>query len=261
MAGSTTLYAWVHPLSVDKDLDHTWVTDYAPPPVYATIGDVVSAGGHYWYCWGSYHPAGVSSTYPGGAIGNAPGNLQQSSCIAAPNDSSAHGSIFRYAINGVCHQLANQVLYSTDGPLTVSKARGYWLSSFLYDTYGRPDSDWQKLKNSCMGTGGSSVDDFEDHVRKMLGDAATPEKLAALAAQRDEFQKFIDGTAMEAHAENAEEAAGGINSSVSRALMMAAEILGPDDFEKVFGTKIKESFSLIDPEQFAISEAAHKDSR
>ena len=27
MANSTTLYAWVDPLSVDKDLDHTWITD------------------------------------------------------------------------------------------------------------------------------------------------------------------------------------------------------------------------------------------
>jgi hypothetical protein len=43
-------------------------------------------------------------------------------------------------MDGVCHQLSNQILFATKtdskAPLTVKDARGYWYSNFRYGTYG-----------------------------------------------------------------------------------------------------------------------------
>ena len=104
------------------------------------------------------------------------------------------------------------------------------------------------------------MDDFEDHVRKVLGEAATPEKLAALSAHREEFQKLTEKFAGQANVANAAEAAASINDAISQTMMKAAEILGPEDFAKVFGTEPRKTFALGDPEQFAASEAAYEKS-
>jgi hypothetical protein len=250
---AVTLYAWVHPLKVDPLLDHTWVTTYAPPPVYRTIEEVEQAGGYYWFCWGVYHPVGVSTTYPDGAIGNAAGDLALSSCICAPNDPDAHGSIFHYAWDGVCHQLANQVLYSTAGPLTVKLARGYWTSSHLYGTYGANTSDWDKLRNSCLGAQmatppGDPPDDFADHVAEVLGADYDPDRLAALMALRETFHERLGGVRAELEGQTPEAMAENVNRLIAEHMAQAAEILGPEDYQRVYGVAAGEPVNLVDPD-------------
>lgn len=192
----TTLYAWVHPLSIDKDLDHTWVTDYAPPPIYESIGAVEAAGKNYWYCWGIYHPEGQDDN-PYGAIGNSPGNLPMSLCICDSNDSSAYGTIFYYGWDGVCHQLANQVLYSTVGPLTVKLARGYWISSHLWGTYGSNVNAWLAKIASCsqetkfMTAPKTPPDDFAEIFAAATGEATDSDKYKALMEVRTNFQNEL----------------------------------------------------------------------
>lgn len=265
-APSNTLYAWVHPLAIDPKLDHTWVTNYAPPPVFDTPGDL-PAGALYWYCWGSYHPAGQGGTGPNqpGGIGEAPGDLALSSCICTPNDATAHGSIFVYGIDGVCHQLANQVLYSTgpgsgSGPLTVKNARGYGISSWLYGTYGSNTSDWAKLLQSCVGTAaqppgptGDMSDDLDQQITATLGEDFDGAKRARLRELRAGFESETQALKTRVAELAADDLSGRLNHLVNSYLMRAAEILGPDDYEKLFGTKAGEAVTLIDPEMVDLS--------
>src|SRR5262249_2002666 len=145
MATTTTLYAWAVPAFFSEaPVDHTWVTTYDNRlNPYATIQDVINANQSYWYCWGDFHAKGGTPGNPNGVRVQQAGDLKLATCLVAPNLDSrwnypARGTIFVYGIDGVCHQLANQVLYATGtgalplGPLTVRNCRGYFASSFLY---------------------------------------------------------------------------------------------------------------------------------
>lgn len=251
----TILYAWVHPLSFDKDLDHTWVTDYAPPPIYDSISAVEAAGKNYWYCWGIYHPEGQSPTYPKGAIGNSPGNLPYSLCICDSNDDSAHGTIFVYGIDGVCHQLANQVLFSTVGPLTVKLARGYAISVFFWLTYGLNQMDFLARIVSCrqktkfMTAPKTPPDDFEEIFTAATGEATDSSKYKDLMEVRtnyqNELQQLRETTAQES---DPEAIATAINDLINEQMKRAAEILGAEAYQKIYGVAAGKSVKLVDPD-------------
>ena len=260
-AVSNTLYAWVHPLAIDPSLDHTWVTNYAPPPFYDNPSDL-PAGALYWYCWGEYHPAGEGGTGPNqpGGIGDADGDVTISSCICAPNDTNAHGSIFVYGIDGVCHQLANQVLFSTTGPLTVKNARGYSISSYFYGTYGANTSAWIALVQSCMGAaaslpGGEGVmpDDFDDHITEVLGADFDDVKRASLRELRENFRTEAQALKSQLPDMTVPDLSAQLNRLVNEHLAQAVEILGQDDYEKLFGTEAGRSVTLVDPTMVALS--------
>ena len=74
---------------------------------------------------------------PTGALGSQAGNLALARCLVQSNADSrsvpaARGTIYVYGVDGVCHPLANQVIYATSGTrLTVNKARGYFFSTYL----------------------------------------------------------------------------------------------------------------------------------
>lgn len=251
----TKLYAWVNPLSIDKKIDHTWVTTYAPPPIYDDINDVVNAGEHCWYCWGSYHPKGNSSKYSNGAIGNASGNLAFSQCICQSNDKNAHGTVFTYAWDGVCHQLANQVLYSTNGPLTVKLARGYAISSFLYGTYGANNNDWLKKVISCSTRVGIMInpsttpEDFAEIFTAATGENVDSDKYTTLMVLRAKFQAELQQLRQNASQErNPEAIAKAINDLIAEHMKNAAEILGPKAYKEVYGFEAGEAVSLVDPQ-------------
>jgi len=131
---AANLCAWAVPAWFsDSPLDHTWVTDFDNRVTsYSSIGEVIAAGKNNWYCWGSYHATGGTPEIADGYLGSQPGNVALSMCLVTPNQPSkgnppAQGTIFSYGVDGVCHQLANQVLWSTRGgtsaPLTVRMAR------------------------------------------------------------------------------------------------------------------------------------------
>lgn len=264
----TTLFAWVTPAFWSgSPLDHTWVTTYnSNLTPYPAIADVVAAGEDLWYCWGSFHPVGN----PPGMLASRTGNRALAECLVQPNaDSStsapARGTIFTYGIDGVCHQLANQVLYATGSPgnppLTVKGARGYSLSSFLFGTYGLQTSAWHTKLQGCLGLGepvsglpqwsekimpGSPPtpalpDDFRDHAREVLAD--DPEKLQALMALRGEMQAFMSRRVPGFLPPDAEM----LNARNQHMLEQAALLLGPEKFTELFGIEAGERVDLIDP--------------
>ena len=77
-----------------------------------------------WSCWGG--------KTGGTALRSAIGSTKQADAIAEPNERAA---IKCYAINGVCHQAANRILWPAR--ITVRGARGYKLSEAIYGPYGR----------------------------------------------------------------------------------------------------------------------------
>jgi len=82
-----------------------------------------------WSCWGG--------KTGGDEIARGTGSTNQANAIAGANE---RGGITCYAINGVCHQAANRILWPTR--VLVSAARGYWVSSSLYGTYGRENPNF-----------------------------------------------------------------------------------------------------------------------
>jgi len=110
------------------DLDHT----------YHCANKTSWWGGSNTTCW-SWTGGESDGTYLSGTWGY--GDYDDSKCT-----SSNWGCRFIYGVDGVCHQEANRGLY-TSGK-TVSKAKGYWLSSALFGTYGSWTS-WTACKTTC----------------------------------------------------------------------------------------------------------------
>lgn len=291
MNSKTTLYAWATPAYVSgSPVDHTWVTTYDNRTnSIHSINAVIAANEDCWYCWGGFHAHGGTPGNPTGALGQQAGNLAIARCLVLSNVDSnaapaARGTIFTYGVDGVCHQLANQVLYATGGPpLTVRHARGYFASVFLYNTYGLQQAAWAAKIGSCTAAfasqaaagsgsatgGGSGVgggpggatggtlkmprlkDDFEEHAREVLGrdDPSTLARLLALRAEvTDYVAQKIPGT-MPPGAET-------LNARNQHLLDEAARLLGDDRFEQVFGFPAGEKINLVDP-SIANSEAAN----
>lgn len=263
---SATFYSWVVPaFTSGSPVDHTWVTTYdnrVNP--YPDDAAVVAAKRDYWYCWGSFHPTGSVPGNPTGFLASQSGQLTIARCLVTPNADpqkvpGARGTIFTYGVDGVCHQLANQVLYATKSssrpPLTVRKARGYGASSFLYGVYGLQHAAWRNKLHNCAGVepltaiqqqGGNvvmtePVDDFEVHAREVL--ASEPELLGKLLALRGEVQVFM--------AQNlpgfAPPEPATLNARNQHLLDQAAILLGPEKFEQVFGMPAGAKIDLVDP--------------
>ena len=247
-----TLYAWARPLSFTNLLDHTWVTDYEPASQYSDITKVEDAGKNCWYCWGTFHDDDYRP------IGSIEGNLDQSSCIAVPNVAkgrASHGTIYRYGINGVCHQLANQVLFSSTGkdrrPLTVSDARGYKISSFLYKTYGRPNSRWKILAHRCVGVPSvlAGVDDFIDHLLSFGAGFIEDLEFDGLLALREDFAVALHGITQDtALMSDPNALAERINAEINKVMSQAHELLGMERYQMIFEFDPREPAHLVDPE-------------
>ncbi|MFL6198038.1 MAG: hypothetical protein ACJ76J_02575 [Thermoanaerobaculia bacterium] len=250
-----TLYAWANPLSLWQGADHTWITNYPSPFQCPPTPD-------YWYCWGICHPAGPGTTAR--PLGSAQGDISFASCICTPNDPNAHGGIDRYGIEGVCHQLANRVLYATSPygtPLTVKGAHKYWLSHLLFGTYGTTLKDWAARKKKCqpgtiaaMGNGDTEDPDsllFEQMVRSSRGPAAAGEDpMAAIEALRAELlaEKAPLDAAVQAGTISGDEFANRVNELVSSYLPRIAEILGPNNCARIFEASPGETVQVLDPE-------------
>ncbi|SDA87876.1 hypothetical protein [Mesorhizobium qingshengii] len=263
MPSTVTLHAWATPAFVGgSPVDHTWVTTYNNQQHhYANAAAVAAAGKDYWFCWGSYHPTGGTPGNQTGTLGKQSGHLALARCLVQSNADSAtvpaaQGTILIYGIDGVCHQLANQVLYATTGTLlTVKKARGYGASSFLYGTYGLRHAAWASKIQHCLGTsalvaGGAGgvtkmqglPDDFEEHARSVLGDEE-PELLAKLLSLKGEVQNFTAQRIPGFAPPSAET----INARNQHLIDQAALLLGPKHFERVFGFPPGEKINLVDP--------------
>jgi hypothetical protein len=268
MSGSTLLYAWTVPaFSSGSPVDHTWVTTYdnrVNP--YPNDAAVVAAQQNYWYCWGSFHPTGGTPAFPDGFIGSQGGNLALAQCLVQPNADSrtvpaARGTIFTYGVDGVCHQLANQVLYATGTTstpqLTVQKARGYMASTFIYGTFGLQHAAWANKIAACSGVrltpsgvatmaggagGPSGPDDFEARAKEVLGPDNT--KLHDLLRLRAGVHQF----AAQAWPGTGQPSAEALNARNQDLINEAARLLRPDEFSKIFGFSPGEKIDLVDKE-------------
>ncbi len=233
---------------------------------YGTIAEVVSAGQNCWYCWGAFHTTGQ----PSGDIVDSQGNRALAECLVKPNASSttdpaARGTIFTYGVDGVCHQLANQILYATGSPshapATVRQARGYMLSTFLYGTYGLTTGAWRTKVQSCLGLAEpvsglpewrtkampdtprapAATDDFLDRAQELLGGGSP--QLQSLMALRGEIQNFIVPRVPGFTAPPAPM----LNERNNHLIEQALLLLGPEKFRELFGVEPGEWVDLVDP--------------
>jgi hypothetical protein len=90
---------------------------------------VNSSHGHLWGCWG--RSAG------GKQICSGTGNCDQADCLSQPNSQAG----ITYGVTGVCHQTANRILFPA--LQTVSGARGYRASVFVWGVYGKDSAAGQ----------------------------------------------------------------------------------------------------------------------
>ncbi|MFT6437656.1 MAG: hypothetical protein ACJAVI_005732 [Candidatus Azotimanducaceae bacterium] len=134
----------------------------------------------YWFCYGSAHD--VASK----AMGSRTGDLGVAKAISAPNTdalppgaphgtpSKTSGAIEYYGIDGVCHNVANQVLYCTgtsaEEPLRVKGSSGYPLVMFLYGNYGLNASGWYKLTQKLAPNVKEPRDDFVEIMHGIVPD-------------------------------------------------------------------------------------------
>lgn len=262
------LFAWTVPAFFKNSVvDHTWVTTYDNRVTpYASIVDVVKAKEHYWYCWGDFHPKGGTPSNATGYLTSAKADFSYAACLCQPDADSrttqaARGTIFRYGIDGVCHQLANQILWATDptgvSPQTVWNARGYWISHGLFGPYGTQHAAWKAKLAVCHPSGGaemnatsaSSIDDgFKKHLQEVLrGRDSADEKIQQLLDRRVAFMGQ-----METLRNSPTFSAGGpsvddLNRLYSSFLREAARILGNEDFERVFDQPPSDEMNVVDP--------------
>lgn len=267
----STLYAWVAPAFIDESwVDHTWVTDYDNRTIlHQNIQTVAAHGGHYWTCWGKFRAVGRSTALVDGFIGSASGSLPLAECLCRANayskrDVHARGTIFDYGIDGVCHQLANQVLWAAQAPngtpLMVQQARGYSLSTGLYGDYGIDKQAWWQQMQRCTirqrnpdpQRGGvmmlaNAPDTFEQHAASVLDD----ERLTALLQLRQLHQAKLAELKASVHRGGKMPSASTLNSLNNEFLRRAAVLLGPRDFKTIFGIPAGEVVNLVDPELMA----------
>ena len=277
-AGPGMLYAWANPLggagSPLRHADHTMVTSYAAPS--ACLPPSL-----YWYSWGSCHATGPGTTAR--LLGSGPANLDVARCLCEPDVESyryaagepAHGGIDYYGVTGVCHQLSNRILFAaTSGgpePLTVSDAHGYWVSRFLYGTYGANPGEWTERKTRCLAAAVGAppapmmaaartltLDEdlaamFDERFRrKYVQDALSRvrELRRSLLAEKKALDDAVTTGRIppRRHAEQ-------VNELLNANLARVAEGLGPSDYRTLFALAPGQPIVLVDPDIAARAEA------
>lgn len=261
-----TLYAWAKPANlIGKWADHTWVTTYdnrLQQP--GSLADVAAAGEHYWMCWGAFHRQGGSPNLPDGLIRLGEGKAALAGCVVLSNvdsidDPAARGTVTLYAIHGVCHQVANQILHATatadEPPISVKGSRGYYVSVYFYRQYGRRTAAWATKLEDCIASSGTTapkmdgVDDFLIRANGVLKQRT--DLLNALLERRQRVDAELD-----AMADRPDLTAEDIDSLLNAHLVEIASELPADDFKAIFELDPGEEIHLVDREIFAASQAA-----
>jgi hypothetical protein len=252
---------------------------FAVPAQNFPLGDhtyVESSIGHKWGCFGRSN----GGTAP---ICSGQGSAQDADCLSQTNSEAG----ISYGFTGVCHQASNRILYP--GGVLVLQARGYGASERLFTAYGL--GPWPQLQ-SCLGpgtlvssTGGSTVTrKFSDQIQRICqlfvgqNDSSDNDvsrlKLAELEARFDTFlgheydeEKKRLSLAIQAELNEKQEAltryydtreinshqyVSEINELIHRTMLSFQEVLGPDDYEKLFQEDIEASENLVDMETFSL---------
>lgn len=241
----TELYVWKRPVKGSR-LDHTMVTDYATfsmEPIPAV---------NYWYCWGVAHNTGDR-------FNSKEADLDLAICISTPNvhpDDHA-GILGPYGFHGVCHQVANRVLYATKSdtnrPITVDGAHGYIFSKYLYGEYGTGTPGWEHHLSICGGSTTMTIDDggnggmaIFSPIEKDLTDA----QKKSLFLIHDELlseKKILEDRVMGEEI-NGEEFANQVNQLMTTKMREIAKIIGDAAYEQIFKQSPDEPVAVMDPE-------------
>ena len=267
-----TLWAWATPTPNKRSpIDHTWVTDYDnridhPPE---DIAAVIGSSANYWFCWGAFHKRGNSPQAPKGFLGSSAAGLAFANCLCTSNAQSAYdkptcGTVSLYGIEGVCHQLANQILWATGSPshrpLTVGLARGYGASTFFYGAYGLQHHAWATRKASCAkvppgqptsttmnGSPSPTDDEFAEQAATILSKRGADNKLPALLALRRQAQEKLLNARQETGI-----SASTLNEMHRFFLGRAATLLNDTEFADIFGIAKSDvpNVELVDPRNF-----------
>lgn len=97
---------------------------------------VVSSDGKRWGCGGG--------SQGGSRIARGHGSHRKANCF------SQNTSGIVYGVNGVCHQIANRILWAARGIHTVHRAKGYVWSASIYGSYGSDGPGWAARKLACQ---------------------------------------------------------------------------------------------------------------
>lgn len=121
--------------------EHSWVTTYEPVSACPPDPD----DGEYWYCLGDCHTTPPENS-EARLLCSGPGDVEFARSVARPHETRPERSDrwecagLWFGHDGVCHQIANRILYATGGdhgdPLTVEGVKGYNLSVTFFGMYG-----------------------------------------------------------------------------------------------------------------------------
>lgn len=262
---SGRLYAWVSPAFMPpgtwSPVEHTWVTSYnCRISPYSDIATVNKAGEGYWYCWGDFHQSSNKSH-----IAYCPQTLGMEQCLVRSNDPQSSGTIVYYGIDGVCHQVANQILYANSAQhtwQTVNRAQGYLTSSVIYGTYGRREHEWMQRRLACqvMINYRPSLSILVLRASRVLKAPRNHELVQMLENSRQELLRQVDAIGFRPrHAkESIEMRVDEINACINAFLIEASHILARTQkkqdaevvFQRIFGLSSYERIYLVDPHLF-----------
>jgi len=258
-----SIYAWVKPAFLTGNflLDHTWVTSYdIRVNTFGNIDGVTIHNEKYWFCKGDF----CENPRLRDPIVNCTPNSNAATCLVKPNDKKFSGTIHVYGVDGVCHQVANQVLYVTSTaaggkPSTVSVARGYKLSSLVYNTYGRREAEWNQQRINCgvvtnnIGSRSALVSLLVRRMTYTLNIPAFDQSVVRLELMRRALLIELDeiGYRRRTPNETSQQRVVEMNSAVNRFLRQAENSFTNDvHLERIFGIHRSQEAFLIDPELF-----------
>ena len=151
-------------------------------------------GCHCWWCADCPHDACCTSTLCADAARAAHPTSSYTTVTGIPEQ----GGIV-YGVNGVCHQIANRILYPS--AQIVSHAHGYWLSVSVFGTYGTnvAPSGWLLSSAVASAVAASAAIDWQSRmfVHQRHDDATG---LAAGRQQREiDYLRRVRSLYAEAH--------------------------------------------------------------
>jgi len=187
--------------TIDDVADHTWV--YTADGFCCGCPDKVARG-----CSDDDRKKGYIVCQADGNVGNA-------GCMAGPYDTRffiPYQCGVVYAINGLCHQMANRILLATGRTdVTVVKANGSWFSFFTYGTWGTliPESAFYINTAAAIALSFTVVSDFRGRCRTCNVSPpvlADPQALAGISIRTEgvalsEQQRILVAQAQYEHAE------------------------------------------------------------
>ena len=257
-------FVWVTPAwGRFSTLDHTWVTSYdCRVSPYPTIHDVINANELYWYCNGDFHITGRTPRYNDGLVFKRTLNHEIARCLVGSNNPNESGTIEWYGIDGVCHQVTNQVIYNANigipDPLKAKKVRGYTLSSAIYGKFGRRKDAWYEKTVRCCPELIYKYPTFTEFVQRLMTSLkvrSDDERVTQLELMRIELLSDIDDIGYAERSELDETTthrANQINDRINDFISETSEWFSnsPQEFYNIFGIQLDERMDLVDPNLF-----------